>query len=680
MQPQFVLPPALSALAAYRQFIVYQAVPSATRPGKTDKFPIDYRTGRKGDAHDPALWLTWQEAAGYAEAFGPDYGVGFVFTREAGLFFIDLDNCLKDPTRRELGWNDTALALFARFNGASVEVSHSGCGLHIIGHAQAPAHSCRNAEHNVELYTEARFVALTGLNAVGDAGTDHTAALAAVAAEYFPPKVAGEVVGWNDGPCTGWQGPADDAELIRRALKSRSASGVFGGKAAFADLWENNVPALTAAFPDPSRDYDASRADAALAQHLAFWTGKDCERIARLMLQSQLVREKWNRPDYLQRTIEAVVSRQVDVLHDQALALPAVAPQPSAPITTNRWVFDLYNPVADASLPPITYRDDRKLWPDSPGKTVTQIIADPKCHKTNWIMAEHFRLMRKGARVLVLALEGTYGVRRNRLPALAMHYGVPLPDLNGRFQVVDIKEGGMFDLSNGACVDAFSEWLKLQGWTDVIIDTQHRASGSLEENSATDARQLWNAVEKIRTVNKVNVTLAHHKGKDLSKGGRGSSADLASVDQQIELIFDRNAMTVTAKVTARKDGVDGFSVPFKVHQPMPDAVPILLPISDEEFKEVTAARDPIAPEVISTALRELGCISGKKCSSKELATKILTVPNCTPTNEAVTKLANQLTKSVNKSGSKISAYASKSGSMRQSSWLWTLPDIELAAG
>ena len=38
------LPPALAAMGAYRQFIVYVAQPSRSRPGKTDKFPADFRS------------------------------------------------------------------------------------------------------------------------------------------------------------------------------------------------------------------------------------------------------------------------------------------------------------------------------------------------------------------------------------------------------------------------------------------------------------------------------------------------------------------------------------------------------------------------------------------------------------------------------------------------------------
>lgn len=144
-----------------------------------------------------------------------------------------------------------------------------------------------------------------------------------VAATAPPPPMH-----WTSEPVPEWRGPTNDADLLRRALKSRSAASAFGSRASFADLWEANVEALAKAFPgDP---YDASRADAALAQHLAFWTGRNCERIQALMQKSALVREKWEREDYLPRTIAEICARPGGVLQDSppapwplAMAAPA---------------------------------------------------------------------------------------------------------------------------------------------------------------------------------------------------------------------------------------------------------------------------------------------------------------------------------------------------------------------
>lgn len=319
------LPPALAALAAYRQFFVYSLVPSQTRPGKTDKLPISPITGYTINAHDRAHWVDAQTACDVATAWGPSYGVGFSLQRDNGLFFLDLDNHLGADGQ----WSPLAQQLCAMFSGACIEVSQSGKGLHIIGRASPMEHACKPALKgaDVDLYTEMRFVALTG-RAVGDAGTDHTAALGVLVPQMFPPGAGRHdgAYGLSTEPVPEWRGPTDDDELLRRALQSRSAGAAFGARASFADLWEANADVLRAVYPDSSRVYDASAADAALVAHLAFWTGKHGERIERLMRQSALKRDKWDRSgdDYLARTICEVIARGGDVLQDKPPEPPSL--------------------------------------------------------------------------------------------------------------------------------------------------------------------------------------------------------------------------------------------------------------------------------------------------------------------------------------------------------------------
>jgi hypothetical protein len=308
------LPEALAPLAAHRQFIVYQLVPSATRAGKTDKKPCDHRTGqvaRGTDLHTDAA-----TAIAAAARLGPGYGVGFEFLPSDPFWFLDIDNCL---TQDGATWSPLATALISALPGAAVEVSQSGRGLHIIGSGTPPAHGCKNIPLGLEFYHEGRFVALTGTHAVGSAATDLSHLLPSLVGQFFPLQtgVDGAPAEWTDAPCDTWHGPIDDATLLERALRSGSAASVFGNKASFRDLYDCNVPALSKAYPDAERGFDASSVDAALAQHLSFWTGKDCERIRRIMLTSALVRPKWEREDYLYRTILAAVANGRDVLTDK---------------------------------------------------------------------------------------------------------------------------------------------------------------------------------------------------------------------------------------------------------------------------------------------------------------------------------------------------------------------------
>jgi primase-polymerase (primpol)-like protein len=312
-----VIAQALQALRGHRQFIVYRLEPSKARPGKMEKIPCDYRTGQNASAQDPAIWLDADTAIALATMWGSPYGLGFVLTAECKRFCLDVDNCLVDGQ-----WSPFALELCAMFPGAAIEVSQSGRGLHIWGSyiGKVPPHKCRNGELGIELYTSGRFIALGQDGAsVGDTATDCTAALQQLIAFYFQPDSArDETQEWATGPRDTWSGPADDEELIQRALRSRSTSAAFGARASFADLWNANEEALGKTYPAAGRPYDASGADAALAQHLAFWTGADAERMRRLMLRSALVREKWEREDYLRRTITGACSRQVEVLADEA--------------------------------------------------------------------------------------------------------------------------------------------------------------------------------------------------------------------------------------------------------------------------------------------------------------------------------------------------------------------------
>ena len=302
------LPEALHPFASYRQFILWAPVPNGAR---TDKKPVNSATGLVHDAHDPSIWLDADTAIQRASLMG--YGVGFVFTATDPFFFLDIDKCLQPDGQ----WSPLAQQLCATFQGAAVEVSQSGTGLHIFGTGAVPDHACKNIPLGLELYTDKRFVALTGTGATGSAAIDATAALSATVLHYFPPSAPVADAEWTDGPCPEWGGPADDEELISRMMSSKSAGAIFSGRASVSALWNCDEDALALAYPD-ERGFDRSSADAALCQHLAFWTGKDCERIDRLFRRSGLYRDKWeDRPDYRSRTILHAVGYCNDVYGKQ---------------------------------------------------------------------------------------------------------------------------------------------------------------------------------------------------------------------------------------------------------------------------------------------------------------------------------------------------------------------------
>jgi hypothetical protein len=309
-----MLPEPLQPMGLYRQFIVYRLEPRAN--GKTDKLPVNPSTMQVENAHNPAIWTDYETARATAAAFGEGWGIGFVFTENDPFFFADIDGALQSNGQ----WSDVANDICTRLTGCAVEISQSGTGLHVFGcyEGARPDHSCKNTPLGLELYTSDRFAALTGnCYQGGSAAQSINGQLTDVIATYFPPATdQGDASEWVDAAAPEWNGPADDQELIARAMKSGGASAVFGNKATFADLWTGNIQKLAQAYPaiNPEHPYDRSSADAALAQHLAFWTGKNPVRMERLMRQSDLVRDKWDwHKKYIPTTVDNATRKQKDV-------------------------------------------------------------------------------------------------------------------------------------------------------------------------------------------------------------------------------------------------------------------------------------------------------------------------------------------------------------------------------
>ena len=300
-----VLPSALAPLALYRQFILVQLVQSFDKggvavPGKSVKHPWNQRANGRHNAHDPAIWMSHAEAAQLAATLPVPPGaqgwcVGFVITAADPFYCLDIDGC----ATAQGTWNDAAIELMRELPGAH-ELSISGQGLHTWGQYQgvAPQHGKRNKLRGIELYTELRFIALG--TAASGVMYDATALLPGFIAKYFPPGEDVDVEGWTTGPCADYTVLTDD-ELMHKAMASvrkKAADNVFGTAAplpSFSDLWTRNVPVLAECYPPEmaGKEFGQSDADIALAKELAYWTGRDCDRVARLMQQSALKRSKW---------------------------------------------------------------------------------------------------------------------------------------------------------------------------------------------------------------------------------------------------------------------------------------------------------------------------------------------------------------------------------------------------
>jgi len=241
--------------------------------GRPTKIPYNPKTGNKASSTNPKTWADFDFAA-RALAQHDYSGLGFVFTKDGGIVGVDIDHCV-DPENGAL--NETAAAILEKLPPTYIEISPSGTGLHIFLRGAMPEGGSRNAKSGVEMYSHARYFTMTGkrygncsLDIADDGGAlawvhEHfIVAPKKEPAKKTKKKKAGE--------------PLSDEALLAKARGSK-------GGAEFAALWEGRWQG----------DFGSqSEADLALCCKLAFWTGKDRERVDRLFRQSGLMRDKWD--------------------------------------------------------------------------------------------------------------------------------------------------------------------------------------------------------------------------------------------------------------------------------------------------------------------------------------------------------------------------------------------------
>jgi putative DNA primase/helicase len=252
-----------------------------SRDGKATKVP--YRataSSVKASSTDPATWATFEQATAAAPEAD---GIGFVFTADDPYTGIDLDDCFVGD---EL--HPAAAAIVLALDSYT-ERSVSGTGLHIIVRAELRGDRNRTGKTDwggqFEVYDRGRYFAMTGAVGKRRMIENRQEELDSLTGEMFPAiGPHGSSNGNDAAPRAALD--LDDAELLARARAAKNGSD-------FERLYSGR------------HDYSsASEADMALCNMLAFWTGPDPDRISRMFRASGLYREKWERADYAQRTIE----------------------------------------------------------------------------------------------------------------------------------------------------------------------------------------------------------------------------------------------------------------------------------------------------------------------------------------------------------------------------------------
>lgn len=259
-------------LKAFSQWVCY-------RP---NKIPVNPKTGDNAKADDPDTWGEFDKAVRHWEVHKDNgiAGIGFEFSPGDPYTGVDLDKC-RDPETGEIeAWAQEIIRRLSSYT----EASPSGTGLHVIVKASVPPGG--NRKGRVELYDSARYFTVTGAHVEGTPTTiEHRQVeLEALHGEIFG-KPSEEPKQGPGRSTKAAPGELSDDELIDKICKSK-----IGEK--FRALWENDWESgwLKYRYGYSSQ----SEADLALCGILAFWTGKDAERIDRLFRRSGLMRDKWD--------------------------------------------------------------------------------------------------------------------------------------------------------------------------------------------------------------------------------------------------------------------------------------------------------------------------------------------------------------------------------------------------
>lgn len=289
------------------------------RNGKWTKPPVDARTGKEAKVNDSSTWTTFGaalEAYRRSQADGGELaGIGLVIQAGSELVGLDFDKCQNPETYDVEPW---VLEAFSKLDSYA-EVSPSGKGFRLFVAGKKAVSVCKH--HRLEAYDKLHYLTVTGHHVQGTPDTvePRQAELDAfLKAAFVERSILPEDVAKRSEPSTGGgekaapppvEEPTADAHEASQAGKranlrdfqpKQHADGKHGDadklaldkamkNADFARLWDGDTS---------QHDGDASAADLALCNHLAFWLDKDAARIDAAFRRSRLYRPKWDEKHY----------------------------------------------------------------------------------------------------------------------------------------------------------------------------------------------------------------------------------------------------------------------------------------------------------------------------------------------------------------------------------------------
>lgn len=253
------------------------------------KVPYNPRTVERASTADLSTFGTFDEVndiyiGGYVDGFGIAVTNGFSA--------IDIDHCISEDGCL----SDTAEEICTTMKSYA-EKSPSGSGVRIIFKSPNLVYDknkyyIKNPTNGIEIYVEGatnRFVTITGNTLYGYPIIENAEALQYILDKYMLRPVQTKRTE-TETPTAPIPVNIPPEDILSKAMRNYKFSSLFNG-----DMSAYNN--------------DHSSADLALCNMLAFWTGKDPQKMDEFFRKSALYRDKWNRADYRNDTISKAIAR-----------------------------------------------------------------------------------------------------------------------------------------------------------------------------------------------------------------------------------------------------------------------------------------------------------------------------------------------------------------------------------
>lgn len=259
-------------LRSLKQWGLFQKIWQPER-NKYTKIPHNALNGGAGKSNDPSTWVDFKTALEALKTYQMD-GLAFFFAN--GYVGLDIDHIGDELDKFRSGdYQENTVSQAITMTKSYMEVSISGSGIHAIFKGKIPG--TRRRKGNVEMYDSGRFFALTG-NTIGQYQNEVNVVTADVMKLMYH-KYFGEdnvVTINNHNPIK--PNDLDVDEVIKRAEMSRTGDRF---KVFMNGGWEGFYPSQ-------------SEADLAFANDLAFWTGRDFNKMDQIFRTSNLFRPKYD--------------------------------------------------------------------------------------------------------------------------------------------------------------------------------------------------------------------------------------------------------------------------------------------------------------------------------------------------------------------------------------------------